>query len=185
MYTEIVVGFDTRLAPNGRAEPWDEARRRLYLLKDVDWPLSVDEAVWLRKNSTMVYGKGLTIETPRFRTAEEARAAAAPDEWAVAITAWTGPGEPEPPDDLGAPDPAWQRLGYDVCEEFFPSGLSNCGYDAEEAEGWRQDWGPALDEHHLFHDLPTAFAFRDATARRVAEHGPFAVMGLYKLRSGS
>jgi len=38
-----------------------------------------------------------------------------------------------------------------------------------------------LYRHHLFEDLPTAFAYRDASNRRVAEHGPFSVLGLYRV----
>ncbi len=180
-YTEIVVGFDTRLAPHGAAEEWDDARRELYLISPAPWPLSVDEAVWLRKNSTLVYGKGVTIETPRFRTVEEARAAAGPDEWAIAITQWVGPGEPEPADPLGPIDPAWALLGYDIVEGFFPSGLFNCGYPGEDTTPWTEDFGPGLNGWGLFHDLPLAFTFRDDTAKRVRGHGPFAVMGLYRV----
>ncbi len=78
--------------------------------------------------------------------------------------------------DLG---PAWQRLGYDVADDGLISGLSNCGYGEEEAAEMRLAWSGRLNVHHLFDNPSLAFEFRALTGRRVPEHAPFSVYGLY------
>lgn len=169
-YDERVVGFDCRLAPRGSAPRWDDERRAQYLLRDVPWPLSVDPLVWSRADESAGWAA-------RFDTAEAARAARGPDEWAVAITQWGGPGEP-PVAGSEAPDPRWERLGYDLAAGV--SGLSNCGYEDGDRARFA-DFAAALNAWHLFDDLPTGFAFRDVTNRRVPEHAPFGVVGLYRV----
>jgi hypothetical protein len=176
---EVVIGYDTRESHDAGA--WDDARRRTYLLADAPRPFSVDEAVWMRKDSTLRLGRGVDIATPRFMRLSDARSAAGADETIVAITTWSGAAEPafeaaDPPD----VDPTWEHLGWDIVEGFFPSALSNCGYGADR-EVWARDFAAHLNAHHLFTDLTVAFAFRDLQRRRVPEHGPFSVMGLYRI----
>ncbi len=180
-FEEIVVGFDTRVPFHEIAPAWDEERRHTFLLRfDVAYPVSVDEAVWPRRGSGLT-PESFEVKTPRFATLEAALADAAPDEVVVALTVWHGPGEPDPGPTIagGPPDPRWRRLGWDVVDGVFPSGISNCGYPAEEILDWRDGWASRFNEVHLFDDLPTAFAYRDRTNQRVTEHAPFSVCGLY------
>ncbi|MEQ1505407.1 MAG: hypothetical protein ABMB14_24460 [Myxococcota bacterium] len=187
-YEEVVIGFDARV-PTGRlADGWDDDRRAQFLLGDAPAPLSVDEAVWPRTMTT-VSEESLTdgsfeVLTPRFASLEDALAHADPGEVVIGITAWRGPGEPELPAGPAwpmKPDPDWTRLGWDVVSGVFPSALSNCGY-GDERDDWRDRWGPELNQNHLFESLPIAFAFRDASNRRVPEHAPLSVLGLYRVR---
>jgi hypothetical protein len=184
-WDEVIVGFDVRQRYDRPATHWDEERRDSYLLRpDVEVPLSVDEAVWPRAGSALAEGR-FEVLTPRFSSAEDAAAAAGPDEVVVAISQWRGPGEPELPAGPTWPmkvDPAWERLGWDVVDGVFPSGISNCGFRPEEVLDWRDRWSERFNRHHLFDELPTAFAWRDLVNRRVPEHAPFAVMGLYVVR---
>src|SRR5688500_12418560 len=111
MMREVVVGYDVRLAPEAAAPAWLESRRHEYLLNlDAKRPLSVDEAVWPRKDTTLVEGKGLTVETPKFSSVSDALAAASPDEVVIAITQWQGMAEPGigEPADPATVDPAWE-----------------------------------------------------------------------------
>jgi len=90
---------------------------------------------------------------------------------------------PDPvPTDPAQPEEDWTLLGYDVAD--FPfSGLSNCGYTTEDSGRLRETWAPKLNEHHLFRDHETAFAFLDeVTNTRVPDHAPFHVYSLYRLR---
>ena len=59
------------------------------------------------------------------------------------------------------------------------SGLSNCGYTDAGAASLRSQWAGLLNEHHLLGDLEKAFEFRDLSERRVPEHTPFFVFGLW------
>lgn len=191
MYEEVVIGFDTRVDPAAARAAWDDARREAFLLRPEVEPLSVDEAVWPRSQTALegeALGEGeeaLEVLTPRYASFEDAVANAVPGEVVIGITAWRGPGEPELPAGPAwpmKPDPDWERLGWDVVSGVFPSALANCGYDEGLREEWRARWGPELNDRHLFETLPLAFAFRDASQRRVPEHAPFSVMGLYRVR---
>jgi hypothetical protein len=73
----------------------------------------------------------------------------------------------------------WQLLGFDVADGSLLSGLSNCGYEPEEARSLRGEWARHLTEHHLFADAGRAAAFRELADLRVPEHAPFSVYGLY------
>jgi hypothetical protein len=184
-YEEVVVGFDVRVRSDRPPRWWDEERRDSYLLRpEVEVPLSVDEAVWPRPDSPLAEGR-LEVLTPRYASLEDALAAADPDAEVVAITQWRGPGEPELPAGPTWPmkvDDAWLRLGWDVVDGVFPSGISNCQFHPGDVLDWRDRWADRFNDHHLFDDLPTAFAYRDVAGRRVPEHAPFAVMGLYRVR---
>ena len=71
-------------------------------------------------------------------------------------------------------------LGYDIADEGFISGLSNCGYEASERH-LRDGWGPYLNDWHLFSQREQAISFQRMTDQRVAEHAPFCIYGLYSL----
>lgn len=180
-----MVGFDVRVGFDRVPERWDDERRDSYLLRpEVVAPLSVDEAVWPRPNSSLDEGR-FEVLTPQYASVEDALAAAREHEVVIAISQWRGPGEPEIPAGPAWPmrvDPGWTLLGWDVVDGVFPSGISNCQFRAEEVLDWRARWADKFNPHHLFDDLPTAFAWRDATGRRVPEHAPFAVQGLYLVR---
>ncbi|MEZ4237322.1 MAG: hypothetical protein R3F59_14460 [Myxococcota bacterium] len=188
MYEEVVIGFDTRIPLAGLPELWDDARRDTFLLRRDALPLSVDEAVWPRTRPELPSEEGeavqLEILTPRYASVEDALAQAEPGEVVIAISAWRGPGEPELPAGPAWPmkvDPDWQRLGWDIVSGVFPSALTNCG--VQEGDPALLDaWIAALNDHHLFEQLPDAFAFRDVSNRRVREHAPFSVLGLYRVR---
>lgn len=184
MYEEVVIGFDTRIDTAAARARWDPDRREQFLLRlDAD-PLSVDEAVWPRDLSPLG-DEEFEVVTPRYASLEDAIANAGPGEVVIGITAWRGRGEPELPAGPAwpmKPDPDWERLGWDVVSGVFPSAVSNCGYDEDQRDAWRSRWAPELNACHLFDELPIAFAFRDASQRRVPEHAPFSVMGLYRVR---
>lgn len=78
-------------------------------------------------------------------------------------------------------EPGWQRLGFDVADGAI-SGLSNCGYEADEAGALRATWAARLNEHGLFVDVHDALAFRAVTDGRVREHAPFAVYAMWIVR---
>jgi hypothetical protein len=79
-------------------------------------------------------------------------------------------------------DPDWRFLGFDVTDGGFLSGLSNCGYTAEERPRLVQQWTSFLNRHHLFDELEKAFEFRQVSNARVKEHAPFFVIGLWLIR---
>ena len=78
-------------------------------------------------------------------------------------------------------EPGWRILGFDIADGTTISGLSNCGYEAEEAAALRLAWAARLNEHGLFDDVDDALAFRTLTHQRVREHAPFAVYAMWLL----
>ena len=87
---------------------------------------------------------------------------------------------PEP----DAPSSDWTFLGYDVADLFSLSGLMNCGYSAEDRVSMGE-FGPLLNEWHLFDCVEDAQRFRMRTNERVQEHAPFFVYGLWRIPDDS
>jgi hypothetical protein len=77
--------------------------------------------------------------------------------------------------------PEWRFLGYDVADLGGLSGLANCGFspELEDREALQRRWGAKLNDCHLFDDLEHAREFKDFSNRRVAEHAPFYVDGIW------
>lgn len=79
---------------------------------------------------------------------------------------------------IAPPVPAgvnWYRAGFDVADIGYVSGLSNCGWIAEEEVPLKRRWAPLLNEHGLFSDLGVALDFRAEMDERAPEHAPFFV----------
>jgi hypothetical protein len=93
------------------------------------------------------------------------------DSWAALIDPDTAP---------GPPSPGWTCMGYDIADSGLTGGLANCGYDRTEAAALRADWSGRLNGHGLFDNPADADAFRALADRRVPEHQPFYVFGLYR-----
>lgn len=77
----------------------------------------------------------------------------------------------------------WDFLGYDVSDQGGLSALSNCAFDPGESEALRRRWQPRINAHHLFADLQDALDFRDTSNRRVTEHAPFFVFGIWLIET--
>jgi len=136
---------------------------------------------WIGANS------GLWENLEAMRRQLEASALPADARYAVIAVSWVAAGEfrggnvgpyaePTAPAEV---EPGWELLGYDVCDGSLVSGLSNCGYRAEEAQVLRARWAGQLNEHHLFRDWEQAEGFCQGANERAPEHAPFLVYGLY------
>ena len=81
--------------------------------------------------------------------------------------------------------PGWTFLGYDVADLWGLSGLMNCGFlpELEDVDALRLRWGPKLNRFHLFDSLEDARELKDLSNRRVAEHAPFFVDGIWLVDS--
>ena len=86
--------------------------------------------------------------------------------------------------DLGAeaepPPDGWTLMGYDVADGGFISGLSNCAYDRIERDAFKHIWASRLNGFGLLRSTSEAAEFRELSNRRVPEHQPFYVYGLYR-----
>jgi hypothetical protein len=74
----------------------------------------------------------------------------------------------------------WPLLGYDVCDAWQVSGLTNCGYSPEEKSALVEIWRPRLTVNGLLQTLTWAKEFVGVANGRVLEHAPFYV---YEVRS--
>jgi hypothetical protein len=85
-------------------------------------------------------------------------------------------------------DRGWNLLGYDIADGSLLSGLSNCGY-SPQAESFtsrshyylKRRWESCLNQYHLFEDLSLAVGFKRSCEKRVSEHAPFLVYGLWRI----
>jgi hypothetical protein len=83
-----------------------------------------------------------------------------------------------------SPQSNWTFLGFDVADLGGISALSNCGFNQEEQSqvaGLRKRWSRHIGAYHLFTHLEHANRFRLYSDKRVAEHAPFFVYGLWRV----
>jgi hypothetical protein len=187
------VVFDARTLPPAVSTDWTSERLERYLVRlDVSTVLSVDPWVWPRavlqtssSNLGWVGVGGSLSPDPsdlrrRMHGGERSKAAlvaiSVPTEAAGDMGIWDIPAP-----QYENPGASWTFAGYDIADAGFSSGLSNCGYRHDEAVLIRERFAADLNDFHLFVDQAVAEEFRRVTDRRVAEHTPFCVFGLYTL----
>jgi hypothetical protein len=179
---EATIGFDLRSIA---ADPdWTAVRRARHLLRqDVPSVRSVDPLVWVRPPGLPPSPEagGLWPDLPALLAA-----APALDRAGVVVVRITELGEDEEAQEGPDPDgPGVERydlLGYDVADYDLLGGLTNCGYEPQEAASLAPVWTPLLNEWHLFDNPDDAVSYAEVTARRVPEHAPFFGYGIYQLR---
>ena len=197
---EQLLGFDIREMWSQMDVTWPESRKASYLLRaDVTKVLSVDSHVWPR----VVLGVEKNVRAPsQWRDLglwdnlhhlqeylrQNANTIQRPYQ-VIGITLLRN-ALPVPEQEMWASlaptvpaslNKEWAFLGYDVADEGFISGLSDCGYEADELH-LRTGWELALNEWHLFTQRKQAIKFQRITDQRVDEHAPFCIYGLYSLR---
>lgn len=80
-------------------------------------------------------------------------------------------------------DAEWELLGYDVADQWLLSGLTSCAFDkGAEVEALRKKFNPTLNTYHLFASIDSAMEFRALSDKRVPEHKPFFVFGLWLIK---
>ena len=190
-----LLGYDARLRPDTYVRTcWDQTRRTNFLLaEDVQWPLSVDPLVWpsVFQSKEGPWHAKLHVWLDLGRMREQLRghpASGGAVEIAMEILVPSG----LMPDQFGSdvldstPSPeeipsGSSFLGYDIADAGYISGLSNCGYAAEEKNRLQGGWPRRLNQYGLFMAVDDAFAFRELTDGRVPEHAPFWVFRLTAL----
>ena len=197
---ELVLGYDARQKDFNAERLWPLSRREQYLLRlDVQRPLSTDTAVWPASLCQPIHNHSPTgwigplaplwerLDSLKYAWAQRPGSGTAcfisitlvgVDPSDVAISRFQERrGEPIP----GMISPLWEFLGYDVSDEGFLSGLMNCSYpeDLGQLDSYRARWGKHLNSRHLFDHVSTALLFKEEVDRRVPEHAPFFVFGLW------
>src|SRR5687768_10730774 len=177
MLCAAVMGFDARVMGPARP-PWPAERRALYLLRtDVLTPSSTDRLVWPSlfdldgaPEPPAWTGANATVWDDFDRLREfvaERWPRPVPSHAMVAVTWVSDRGfanavasapyrEPTKP---AAISPTWSFLGFDVADGGLLSGLTNCGYDADEVAALRARWAPHLNDRHLLSSIEAALAF--------------------------
>ena len=196
---EQLLGFDIREMWSQMDATWPESRKATYLLRaDVTRVLSVDPHVWPKGMSEV----DKTVRAPsQWRDLglwdnlqhlqeylQHNREALQRPYQVIGITLlhsaltvqeqdlWALSASPVP----ASLNQEWTFLGYDIADEGFISGLSNCGYKTSE-QHLSDDWRHFLNDWHLFTERKQALQFQKITDQRVAAHAPFCVYGLYAL----
>jgi len=73
----------------------------------------------------------------------------------------------------------WEFLGYDIADQDGLSGLTNCGYEKEESELLRILWSTRLNEYGLIKNIGDAEEMLALSDKRISEHSPFYIYGIY------
>jgi hypothetical protein len=178
---EATIGFDLRSTVSDAS--WTVDRRTRYLLRrEVAAVRSVDPIVWVRPPGFPRSPEPAGLWSNLSDLFAAAHALDRADAVAVRITALEedGPTD-ESAGPIGLPSGRYDLLGYDVADYYLLGGLTNCGYEPEEAAALAPAWAPVLNKWHLFDNPEDATAFAAVTEQRVPEHAPFYVYGIYQL----
>lgn len=199
---ERMVGYDAREHWLTMDQGWTEQRKQSFLYRlDVFKPLSVDSRVWptifeSEQRPAPVGFEGLQDCWSDFfelqRTVTRVFQEKPMRAWRmIAVTLlldrdnreehdlWSSRLPPANPDERGAD---WVFLGYDVADQWLLSALMNCGFRAglDDVPALRTEWGPRLNNFHLFQDVADAFLFKRFSDERLRDdHAPCFVFGLW------
>ncbi|HEY3332319.1 MAG TPA: hypothetical protein VGK19_19980 [Capsulimonadaceae bacterium] len=204
--TYQLLGFSARETEVTWRKQWDDYHEQTFLLRNdagIIKPLSTDTTVW---NSVFDVNGSAYPKVPRkapnsdpldltsrrdtelwMSVRELESALVANDIRAkcaiVALTKFVHPtslGNFWPkPDHPQTVDPAWRIIGFDVSDDVMQSGLTDCGYDAEEKPNLVARFASKLNAYHLFDTIDDACEFRDVADERSPGHAPFFVYGLW------
>jgi hypothetical protein len=195
---ELLLGFDVRQTTSADAPEWDAQRREDFLFRaDVLRPLSTDPTVWpsLGGNTLRIASspghQDLWSDLQSLQSYVSALDKTVASRSAViAVTLHLSGGDEAEQNywhtQVPHPTPStrqagWSFLGYDVSDRWLLSGLSNCGFVAaqDDTQALKQQWSQKLNAHHLFDKLEDAIEFKGLSNRRVVEHSPFFVFGIW------
>jgi hypothetical protein len=197
---EQILGYDARDYRDDYGVLWPQQRREQYLYRfDVKKVLSVDTRVWPTVFAALAQAPPphqatlqdlwASAQSLRGAVSEIGQQQAPPAFRTVAVTlVYDGTKNAHPAReqiatlaDPKAISPDWHLVGYDVADAFLLSALTNCGFlpGYDDAGRMRQEWGPYLNEFHLFRELKVASAFREMSDQRLAaDHAPTFVYGI-------
>jgi hypothetical protein len=204
-FNELLLGFDAREMWLGFSEDWPEERQRRFLLRrDIIKPLSADTVTW-----RSVFDAQTSVQPPvwehlimglwnNLATLQEyldtGWSASTHPYWLIAVTLHREGHERESMVERNAKsleiipalrDPAWEFLGYDVCDEWLLSGLTDLAWgdgSPEEVQAIRQQYVPSLNEYNLFTSVDSAAAFIPLAEEGAPPHAPFFVFGLWLIK---
>lgn len=192
----MLLGFDIR-CDNPRE--WDAKRKDQFLFRsDVIQPFSTDTTVWPsccdmdQRPAECIGHQDLWSDLKCLKEYASSREYNDPHSSTIAIAVhlanlsepevmdWKSEATLTNPSMIGA---SWTLLGYDVSDRWLLSGLSNCGFlpEMEDVQSLRDTWANKLNERHLFDVLDYAIEFRELSNKRVAEHAPFFIFGIWSL----
>ncbi len=204
-FNELLLGFDAREMWLKFTEDWPEERQRDFLLRrDIIKPLSADAGSW-----QSVFEAQTSLRPPEWEHPimglwsnlamlqeylDPIWSARTHPYWLIAVTLHREGHERESMVERYAKsveiipalrDPAWELLGYDVCDEWLLSGLTDLAWGAgslEEVQAIRQKYLPSLNEHHLFTSVDSAAEFIPLAEDGARPHAPFFVFGLWLIK---
>jgi hypothetical protein len=196
--TSTLLGYQLRQPMNKIATQWSQVRRGQYLLNPgIKFPLSADKAVWPISDDPDICNaffedfdpspfsapNGLNIFNARFNAQLPGGIS---NKWTGVLIALTASRmraevlrakhfileQPRALTELGL-------VGFDVCDDYLTSGLSNCGIAEDERFELQRKFGGLLNQFGLFKNSEDATDYAHAINEIVREHAPFDWIGLY------
>ena len=204
-----LIRFDVRLERAKYVDEfWNAEHRSRFLLKeDVAWPLSVDPLVWpsvfysqiFKEANKLPYGSievsPSTDEGNYWHSLREMASYYAkhkkPDTGGIPIAVEIVSESNLDSDQLAMtfgnhidpaePPPGSEFLGFDVADLSGISALCNCEYSHDAKAHLVPLWAPRLNVFGLLTTPEHAVEFREFSNRRVSEHSPFWVYGIWRI----
>lgn len=203
--TERIVGYDAREYWMTLDDGWTDQRKQGFLYRlDIVKPLSADTRVWPSifkaeerpspSNHVGFQSSWADLFHLRNEVTDAFRIKPMRAWRMIAITLMLGEYSHAdrvpwnvrlPPVNPDHRDATWTLLGYDVCDQWLLSALSNCGFlpGLDDVVSLRLKWGPMLNEYHLFRELEEAIEFKRFSDERLRDdHAPCFVFGIWVVR---
>lgn len=202
--SQVVLGYQIRIAINQLVSLWSQERRNKYLLNSsIEFPLSADSSVWpVADRPTFARQlfddfepganrapNGLGLFHLMKKAIYDGKPLSKNAEAIIAIGAESGVANhlrekrsfaTFDEDDVPR-EPHVQLLGFDVCDEWLLSGLMNCGMTASHQVRLRRKFFGKVNLHGLFDDYGTASDYSLAVSKIAPEHAPFFPVSIFML----
>jgi hypothetical protein len=198
---EHLIGYDAREYWTTFAESWSDERKKAFLYRlDLLKPLSIDTRVWstifeaeerVPPGHVGILGAWADLFDLRDAVTQAFQEKPMRAWRTIAITLLLDPYNKDE-QELWTPrlvtvnpdqrETEWTFLGYDVGDQWMLSALSNCGFleGLDDVAALRGEWGPLLNEFHLFPNVGDAFRFKQFSNERLRDdHAPCFVYGLW------
>ena len=177
------LGYDLRKSPSTVSHLWSSNRREKYMLRNVDYPLSVDCDVWpvaiSPANPTMV---GLWHSTEEIYNSIPNSDLKSTEHIVIQISVLAVVGFHKYWKDLSQgvdQEPEVTHagrlslLGFDIADKYLLSGLSNCMLSSAELNKLRQQFEGSINENGLVSGEVEAESLTNFYNKNVLEHSPF------------
>lgn len=196
-----VLGYQLRVPIDSLSLFWSNDRRAKYLLDEtIKNPISADPSVWpildnaalaasiFKDFSSEQYSAPNGLSLYRISHSEITASCSSDDSGGLIVGICT---EDNIADRLrsvhaiktSSVTRSGNLFGFDVCDEWLTSGLTNCGIENAYHLALKDRFSKCLNRYGLFDEISIAKKYSSVIAKYIPSHVPFFPIGLFSARS--